>query len=71
MTTVLAGLVAGLGAAYAVTKLLAGLLYGVQPMDPKVLAAAAATLAVVALAASYVPARGAARVDPTIALRCD
>ena len=70
MTTVLAGLLAGLGAAYAVTKLLAGLLYGVQPMDPRVLAAAAATLFLVALAATYIPARRAARVDPTIALRC-
>ena len=71
MATVLAGLVAGLGAAYVVTRLLIGSLYGVQPMDPKVLAAAAATLAMVALAASYIPARRAARVDPTIALRCE
>ena len=67
----LAGLVAGIAASFGLTRLLAGLLFGVRPMDPLVLGTAAVLVAGVALLASYVPARHAARVDPVTALRCE
>ena len=63
------GLAAGLGASLLLTKLLASLLFEVGATDPAILSAAAAVLALVALAASYLPARRAANVDPLIALR--
>jgi putative ABC transport system permease protein len=65
----IAGVALGLGAALAGGKLVAGLLFGVSARDPGVFAAVAALLAVVALAASYVPARRAAAVDPVEVLR--
>jgi putative ABC transport system permease protein len=48
---------------------LASMLYGTSPSDPRILAAAAATLALVASFAAWIPARRAARVDPAITLR--
>jgi putative ABC transport system permease protein len=63
------GLALGLAAALALTRLMASLLFGVNPNDPVTLFLAAAVLAFVALAACYIPARRAARVDPVIALR--
>jgi predicted permease len=69
MTMTAAGIVLGvIGAAFA-TRFLAGLLYGIRPGDPLTLGAAAGTLGVVALAACYLPARRATRVDPMAALR--
>ena len=63
------GLAIGLGGALAATRLLRSLLFEVKPADPLTYIAVTALLAMVALTASYVPARRAARVDPLVALR--
>jgi ABC-type antimicrobial peptide transport system permease subunit len=67
----LAGIVAGMIAALALTRLMAGLLYDVRATDPLTFAAVGALLALVALSACYAPARRAAGVDPATALRHD
>ncbi|MEO7143429.1 MAG: ABC transporter permease [Bryobacteraceae bacterium] len=69
MTIVLAGIAAGLGAAFGLTRLMASLLFDVRPADPATFGAVALLLTVTALAASWIPARRAARVDPLVALR--
>jgi putative ABC transport system permease protein len=69
MVWALAGVGAGIVGALGLTRLLQGMLYGVRPGDPLVLGAVALLLTVVALMASYIPARRAARVDPMVALR--
>ena len=63
------GLAAGLAGSLALTKFLASLLYGVKPQDPFSFGAVAIVLMAVGLAASYLPARRATRVDPMVALR--
>jgi putative ABC transport system permease protein len=65
------GLALGIAAALAVTRLMAGLLYGVSPTDLGTLAAVTALLAASTLLANYIPARRAARVDPLAALRSE
>ena len=63
------GLILGLIAASASTRALHSLLYGIQPSDPAAFAVAAALLAAASVIASYLPARRATTVDPSLALR--
>lgn len=71
LSTVAVGVVVGLGGSLAAGRALAGLLYGVAPSDPATLAGSAAILAVIAAAASALPAWRATRVDPLSALRME
>ncbi|MCZ6918764.1 MAG: ABC transporter permease [Gemmatimonadetes bacterium] len=67
----LLGVGLGLVGAVGLTRLMRGMLYDVTPTDPATLAAIAVLLTAVAMAASYLPARRAARVDPLDALRSE
>jgi putative ABC transport system permease protein len=65
------GVAAGLALAIAAARVLTSLVFGVSTTDPLTFAGVAAALALVALVASYVPSRRAARVDPAVALRTE
>jgi ABC-type antimicrobial peptide transport system permease subunit len=67
----IAGVAPGLALALALSRLLAGLLHGLDPADPATYLAIGALLTAVALTASWLPARRAARVDPVTVLRSE
>ncbi len=64
-----AGAVIGIGASLALTRLMSSQLFGVTAHDPLTYSLVALLLMLVAVAASYIPARRAVRVDPMVALR--
>ncbi len=66
-----AGVILGLAAAAVLTRVMAGLLFGVAPRDPLTFFAGGSLLLVVAVAATYIPARRATRVEPVAALRME
>jgi len=65
------GIVLGIAVAVVITRVMAAFLFGVGPMDPMTYAVVSAVLAAIALLATYLPARRAARIDPVVALRAE
>jgi putative ABC transport system permease protein len=66
-----AGSIIGLAGAVVLTRTITSLLYGISPADPVTLAGTYVLLVTTGLAACYVPARRATKVDPVVALRCE
>ncbi len=71
LRTAAMGEVIGIAGALALARVLKSLMYGIEPADAVTFCAVCAILAIAAAAASYVPARRAASVDPVAALRSD
>ncbi len=69
MSLTLVGAVLGVAGALLLTRLMASLLYGVTAHDPLTFTAVLILMALVSLAACYIPARRATRIDPLVALR--
>ena len=68
MLLLVIGVVLGMGGAVAMREVVASQIYGVQPLDPTVLGSVVVLLALVTLAACFIPARRAAQVDPVVVL---
>lgn len=71
MALAFSGVLIGLAAAFALTRLMRTLLFGVNSSDPATFLAIALLLAAVAFLASYIPARRATRIDPMLSLRSE
>jgi putative ABC transport system permease protein len=71
LTPALAGIAMGIGGGLACARLLQTMLYDASPTDPLVFGAVAALLIAITLAACFIPARRATRIDPVIALRAE
>jgi ABC-type antimicrobial peptide transport system permease subunit len=71
LTLTMLGIVAGLGGAFALNRLVASLLFGVQPTDLTTMIAVVGTITFVAAVACWLPAWRASRVDPNIVLRAE
>lgn len=71
MSPILIGVLVGAVGAILSGRLIASMLYSVQPADTAVLAVAVATVVIIGIAANYIPARRAARIDPIVALRTE
>jgi ABC-type antimicrobial peptide transport system permease subunit len=71
MRVVAVGVAVGLAGSLVASRLMTRLVYGVSVTDPLTYTGVAALLAVVALVASYIPARRATRIDPLVAMRTD
>jgi putative ABC transport system permease protein len=71
MVLALVGIALGVAGSYGATRVMASMLFGVTATDPMVFATMTGALAAVALAACYIPARRAARIDPAVALRSE
>jgi putative ABC transport system permease protein len=71
LTLTVAGVAIGLMAAFALTRVMSSLLYGVTSYDALTFIVTPLVLAAIALLAGYIPARRAARLDPMLALRCE
>ncbi len=71
MVPALLGVGIGLAGAFALTRLISGLLFGVSPTDPVTFLAVSLMPTSAALLASYIPARRAMKVNPMVALRCE
>jgi putative ABC transport system permease protein len=69
MLLTIVGVIVGLGGAFALTRVMSSLMFGVTTKDPITFVAVAALLVVVAFVACFVPARRATKVDPLVALR--
>jgi putative ABC transport system permease protein len=69
MSLALVGILAGLGAAWGLTRFIVSLLFGVNAHDPMVFVAVPVTLSIVALVAVYLPASWASRINPIDSLR--
>ena len=69
MTLAIVGIAAGLTGAFALSRVMSALLFGVSSKDAVTFAIVTAILAAVALVACYIPARRAIKVDPMVALR--